>query len=107
METKASLLDHPEIVATDGKIGYMTAILFWMTPQDPKPSAHDVIVGRWKPSPLEKFRGLGDPGFGTTVMVLNGLKPTSMKPRAFGAAGAPAITAILQAVWVLILRERK
>ena len=24
--------------------------------------------------PLEKFRGLGDPGFGTTVMVLNGLE---------------------------------
>ena len=40
----------------------------------PKPSAHDVMVGRWKPSPLEKFRGLGSPGFGTTVMVLNGLE---------------------------------
>lgn len=71
---KSVLLDHPEIVAADGKIGYMTAILFWMTPQDPKPSAHDVMVGRWKPSPLEKFRGLGDPGFGTTIMVLNGLE---------------------------------
>lgn len=71
---KSVLLDHPEIVAADGKIGYMTAILFWMTPQDPKPSAHDVMVGRWKPSPLEKFRGLGSPGFGTTVMVLNGLE---------------------------------
>ncbi|MGW8823031.1 chitinase [Paenibacillus lautus] len=71
---KSVLLDHPEIVAADGKVGYMTAILFWMTPQDPKPSAHDVMVGRWKPSPLEKFRGLGSPGFGTTVMVLNGLE---------------------------------
>ncbi|AYB46114.1 chitinase [Paenibacillus lautus] len=71
---KSVLLDHPEIVAADGKIGYMTAILFWMTPQHPKPSAHDVMVGRWKPSPLEKFRGLGSPGFGTTVMVLNGLE---------------------------------
>ncbi|KZS47174.1 chitinase [Paenibacillus glucanolyticus] len=71
---KSVLLDNPEIVAADGKIGYMTAILFWMTPQNPKPSAHDVMVGRWKPSPLEKFRGLGDPGFGTTVMVLNGLE---------------------------------
>lgn len=71
---KSVLLDNPEIVAADGKIGYMTAILFWMTPQEPKPSAHDVMVGRWKPSPLEKFRGLGDPGFGTTIMVLNGLE---------------------------------
>ena len=88
METKASLLDHPEIVATDGKIGYMTAILFWMTPQDPKPSAHDVIVGRWKPSPLEKFRGLGDPGFGTTVMVLNGLEANLDETEGAGARRA-------------------
>lgn len=71
---KSVLLDNPEIVAADGKIGFMTAILFWMTPQSPKPSAHDVMVGRWKPTPIEKFRGLGDPGFGTTIMVLNGLE---------------------------------
>ncbi|KOR87928.1 chitinase [Paenibacillus solani] len=71
---KSVLLNNPEIVAADGKIGFMTAILFWMTPQDPKPSAHDVMVGRWKPTPIEKFRGLGDPGFGTTIMVLNGLE---------------------------------
>lgn len=71
---KSVLLDQPEIVAADGKIGYMTAILFWMTPQNPKPSAHDVMVGKWKPSALDKFRGLGDPGFGTTIIVLNGLE---------------------------------
>ncbi|WP_431785510.1 chitinase [Paenibacillus lactis] len=71
---KSVLLNQPEIVAADGKIGYMTAILFWMTPQNPKPSAHDVMVGKWKPSALDKFRGLGDPGFGTTIIVLNGLE---------------------------------
>ncbi|HAF98873.1 chitinase [Paenibacillus lactis] len=71
---KSVLLDQPEIVAADGKIGYMTAILFWMTPQNPKPSDHDVMVGKWKPSALDKFRGLGDPGFGTTIIVLNGLE---------------------------------
>lgn len=41
---KNVLLSNPEIVAADGKVGFMTAILFWMTPQAPKPSAHDVIV---------------------------------------------------------------
>ncbi|AZS13883.1 chitinase [Paenibacillus lutimineralis] len=71
---KSVLLDNPEIVAADGKIGYMTAILFWMTPQAPKPSAHDVMVGRWKPNAQEKQLGLDSPGFGITIMVLNGLE---------------------------------
>ncbi|WP_195576474.1 chitinase [Paenibacillus sp. 1001270B_150601_E10] len=70
---KHVLLKNPEIVAEDGKIGYMTAILFWMTPQAPKPSAHDVMVGRWKPTDAEKEKGL-KPGFGTSIMVLNGLE---------------------------------
>jgi hypothetical protein len=71
---KSVLLDNPEIVAADGKIGYMTAILFWMTPQAPKPSAHDVMVSRWKPNAQEKSLGLDSPGFGITIMVLNGLE---------------------------------
>ncbi|WP_055106662.1 chitinase [Paenibacillus ihumii] len=71
---KSVLLDHPEQVAEDGKLGYMTAILFWMTPQNPKPSAHDVMVGRWKPNAEEKLKGLEKPGFGVTIIVLNGLE---------------------------------
>ncbi|SMG17864.1 chitinase [Paenibacillus aquistagni] len=70
---KSVLLKHPEIVSQDGKIGYMTAILFWMTPQAPKPSAHDVMVGRWKPNEAEKAKGL-KAGFGASIMVLNGLE---------------------------------
>jgi len=71
---KSVLLDQPEIVAQDGKIGYMTAILFWMTPQSPKPSAHDVIVNKWKPTKADMAKGLGSRGFGVTIMVLNGLE---------------------------------
>lgn len=71
---KSVLLNNPEQVAQDGKLGYMTAILFWMTPQNPKPSAHDVMVGRWKPNTEEKLKGLGKPGFGVTIIVLNGLE---------------------------------
>ncbi|WP_211745760.1 chitinase [Paenibacillus sp. Marseille-Q4541] len=70
---KNVLLKNPEQVAADGKLGYMTAILFWMTPQDPKPSAHDVMVGRWKPNSAEKAKGLV-PGFGASILVLNGLE---------------------------------
>lgn len=71
---KNVLLKDPEIVAADGKIGWMTAILFWMTPQAPKPSAHDVMVGRWKPTADDIKKGLSKPGFGITIMVLNGLE---------------------------------
>ncbi|MFB9328421.1 chitinase [Paenibacillus aurantiacus] len=71
---KNVLLRNPEIVAADGKVGYMTAILFWMTPQTPKPSAHDVMAGKWKPTPEQKAKGLGQPGFGVSIMVLNGLE---------------------------------
>lgn len=71
---KNVLLNKPEILAQDGKIGYMTAILFWMTPQDPKPSAHDVIIKKWKASQEQVEKGLGERGFGVTIMVLNGLE---------------------------------
>lgn len=71
---KNVLLKNPEIVAADGKIGFMTAILFWMTPQFPKPSAHDVIVNKWKPTKEQISKGLGKRGFGVTIMVLNGLE---------------------------------
>lgn len=71
---KNVLLKNPEIVAADGKVGFMTAILFWMTPQSPKPSAHDVIINKWKPSAQDLAKGLSQPGFGITIMVLNGLE---------------------------------
>lgn len=71
---KNVLLKNPEILVADGKVGWMTAILFWMTPQAPKPSAHDVMVGRWKPSAEDVKKGLDKPGFGVSIMVLNGLE---------------------------------
>jgi hypothetical protein len=36
---------------------------FWMTPQSPKPSAHDVMAGRWTPSAADRAAGR-KPGFG-------------------------------------------
>ncbi|MGO4185763.1 glycoside hydrolase family 19 protein [Paenibacillus sp. TAF43_2] len=33
-----------------------------MTPQAPKPSAHDVIVNKWKPSKEDIAKGLKQPG---------------------------------------------
>lgn len=70
--TKDTLLQQPELIVNDGKLGFMTAILFWMTPQPPKPSAHDVMVGNWTPSGMEIAKGLSQPGFGITIMIING-----------------------------------
>ncbi|HEY2494128.1 MAG TPA: chitinase [Paenibacillus sp.] len=71
---KNVLLKNPEQLAVDGKTGFMTAILFWMTPQSPKPSAHDVMVGKWKPTRDQAAKGLKPAGFGISIMVLNGLE---------------------------------
>ncbi|MBH5319608.1 chitinase [Paenibacillus sp. GSMTC-2017] len=70
--TKNTLLNNPELIVNDGKLGFMTAILFWMTPQPPKPSAHDVMVGNWTPNATEITKGLTPPGFGVTIMIING-----------------------------------
>lgn len=71
--TKDTLLEQPELIVNDGKLGFMTAILFWMTPQPPKPSAHDVMVGNWTPSESDIAKGLTEAGFGITIMIINGV----------------------------------
>ncbi len=65
------LLNHPEIVSTNATISFKTALWFWMTPQSPKPSAHDVMIGHWTPNSddLDKNRLSG---FGMTVNIING-----------------------------------
>lgn len=54
----------------------MTAIWFWMLPQSPKPSCHEVMYSDYDPSSW---------GFGHTVMVINGGVEGggAMKPRRF------------------------
>lgn len=64
------LLNNPEKVSEDGVLGFMTGIWFWMTPQPPKPSCHQVITGTWEPKPgsaNEAFNG----NFGLTIVVIN------------------------------------
>lgn len=51
------LLNHPELVATDSAISFMTALWFWMTPQPPKSSCHNAI---------------STSGFGMTINIING-----------------------------------
>lgn len=48
-----------------------SAIWFYMAPQPPKPSMHDIVTTRWKPSQGD-IAGERVPGYGVTVMVING-----------------------------------
>lgn len=68
---KQMLLNNPGLVETDPVIAFETAIYFWMTPQTYKPSAHDVMVGSWKPNAADIAAGR-KPGFGMTINIING-----------------------------------
>ncbi|MDR3653515.1 MAG: chitinase [Paludibacter sp.] len=69
--TKDSLLQHPEWLAEDSVLSFASAIWFWMTPQFPKPSCHDIMTGKWKPTANDLQNGRV-PGFGATLNVING-----------------------------------
>lgn len=68
---KKILLNNPDLVETDPVIAFKTAIYFWMTPQTAKPSAHDVMIGKWQPSAVDKAANR-IPGFGMTINIING-----------------------------------
>ncbi|WP_299213413.1 glycoside hydrolase family 19 protein [uncultured Aquimarina sp.] len=68
---KNVMLNNPERVLQDAALAFQTAIWFWMTPQYPKPSAHDVMVSNWVPSVYDQERNR-KPGFGMTVNIING-----------------------------------
>ncbi|XP_030450745.2 endochitinase-like [Syzygium oleosum] len=65
------LLRNPDLVATNPVVSFKTAIWFWMTPQSPKPSCHDVITGRWAPSAADKSAGRVA-GYGAVTNIING-----------------------------------
>lgn len=64
-------MNDPDLVATDPVISFKTAIWFWMTPQSPKPSCHDVITWRWNPSGADQSAGRYS-GYGTITNIING-----------------------------------
>ncbi|GLT44668.1 hypothetical protein SLA2020_185530 [Shorea laevis] len=66
-----NLLNNPDAVETDATISFKTALWFWMTPQSPKPSSHDVITGKWTPSALDTAAGRV-PGYGVITNIING-----------------------------------
>lgn len=68
---KKILLDDPDKVEHDAVVAFKVAIWFWMMPETHKPSAHDVMIGKWQPNAVDKAKGR-TPGFGMTINIING-----------------------------------
>uniref|UniRef100_A0A1D1XP70 chitinase n=1 Tax=Anthurium amnicola TaxID=1678845 RepID=A0A1D1XP70_9ARAE len=64
-------LRNPEVVANNSVVAFKTALWFWMTPQPPKPSCHDVMVGRYRPSAAD-LAANRTAGFGLVTNIING-----------------------------------
>lgn len=64
-------LKNPEIVANNSMIALKTALWFWMTEQKPKPSCHDVMVGRYIPTEADVAANR-TAGFGVVTNIING-----------------------------------
>jgi hypothetical protein len=65
------LLENPDQVHTDAFTVFTSALWFYMTPQSPKPSIHDVATGFMVPTGTDVNGGFG-PTFGTSTNIING-----------------------------------
>jgi hypothetical protein len=68
---KDTLLQNPDYLIQDPVVSFASAIWFWMAAQPPKPSCHNVMAGKWKPTDEDIKKGRL-PGFGTTLNIING-----------------------------------
>lgn len=65
------LLENPELVHQDGFLAMAAGIWFYMTPQNPKPSMHDVMTGFYVPNATDLNANF-TASFGTTINIING-----------------------------------
>jgi len=65
------LLNNPDLVHEDAFTVFTSAIWFYMTPQSPKPSIHDVATGFMTPTASDISAGYGA-NFGVTTNIING-----------------------------------
>jgi len=65
------LLENPDDVMQDGYTAFAAALWFYMTPQSPKPSMHDVATGYFTPNSYDTSAGIKG-GFGSTIDIING-----------------------------------
>ncbi len=67
------LLDNPNLVQEDAILAFKSAIWFWMMPQCPKPSCHQVMHNLWfaEPGQYEQDK-MNKKGFAHTNNIING-----------------------------------
>lgn len=65
------LLNDPDKVASEGYYAFGSAIWFYMTPQMPKPSMHDVLTGFMTPNSADRAANINN-GFGASINIING-----------------------------------
>lgn len=65
------MINNPDLLTTNAVLSFKSALWFWMTAQRPKPSCHDVITERWRPSAADRAAGR-IPGFGAITNIING-----------------------------------
>jgi|TARA_B110000093_G_C12963503_1_gene408435 hypothetical protein len=81
---KTVLLNNPESVATNGVLSFKTAIWFWMSPQCPKPSCHQVMHNVWVRGDNDyTIAKMNENGFAHTNNIING----GLECRSGSAAG--------------------
>lgn len=82
-----ALIKLPDVVASDAEFILGSGLWFEMSPQPPKPSMHDVLVGTYKPAAAAKgiqldSDGAVDDRFAATVSIINGAVECSPEDRA-------------------------
>lgn len=65
------LLNEPEKVSHDGFTAMSAGLWFYMTPQEPKPSMHDVMTGYFIPNATDLSNNM-TASFALTTNILNG-----------------------------------
>ncbi|EGT47131.1 hypothetical protein CAEBREN_24989 [Caenorhabditis brenneri] len=70
---KVDLIENPNLVITkmDPPLAMMASLWFYMTPQPPKPSMHQIVTGDWKPSSKNRRAGYQGAIFGPTSLIIN------------------------------------
>ena len=75
LNDKLILLNDPGLVASDGRLAFLSAFKFYMQiTGHSTPTMHDTILGFYQPSDYDKQKNICTECFGTTTNILNGKK---------------------------------
>ncbi|KAK7356244.1 hypothetical protein VNO80_15512 [Phaseolus coccineus] len=64
-------LRNPDIVSNNSLIAFKTALWFWMTEQKPKPSCHNVMIGKYVATEAD-LAANRSAGYGLVTNIING-----------------------------------